>query len=78
MSGDEPPGPADRGAGAPSESIRIDPRRLQSKFDGHAEDFGIEGRWSPENGRWYEAAIRRHVASGATRKIVGTYRGAPV
>jgi hypothetical protein len=74
----EPPGPTDRRAATQGDAIRIERRQLQSKFNRHAEDFGIEGRWSPENGRRYEAAIRRHVASGETRRVIGTYRGDPV
>jgi hypothetical protein len=52
--------------------IFFDPAQLQAKFK-HAADFGVHGNWDKMAGMKFENAIRRHVYSPETKKIVGTY-----
>jgi RHS repeat-associated protein len=52
-------------------------RQLQRKFN-HAQDFGVEGNYSPENESFFEQAIRQHLGITSTRAINGTYRGQAV
>ena len=58
-------------------TIEIAARQLQRKFK-HAEDFGVVGSYNPQNGSLFGQAIERHMQSGATRAVPGTYRGQSV
>lgn len=41
----------------------------------HAPDFGVPGKWNPQQGRLFEQAIETHIMAPATTQILGTFRG---
>jgi hypothetical protein len=61
----------------PPNVVATSTSQLQKKFK-HAGDFGVAGTPSTANLQAFDDAIRNHVQSPATQKIVGTYRGDPV
>jgi RHS repeat-associated protein len=51
----------------------ISQQKLQHIFSKHAEDFGVDGNWNPENGQELEQAIQSHIDSVPGTN--GFYRG---
>jgi hypothetical protein len=61
----------------PPNVVTAAPSQLQKKFK-HAGDFGVAGTPNRATLQAFADAIRNHVQSPATQRIIGTYRGDPV
>ncbi|MCV7251777.1 hypothetical protein H7J86_06345 [Mycobacterium hackensackense] len=61
---------------AKAPGISFTSRQLASKFK-HAGDFGIAGKFNPQNAQLFQQALNAFVDDPATLHIAGTYRGAP-
>ncbi len=54
--------------------INFEWSQLQSKYQSHAKDFGVFGNPNKLKIQEFQAAMERHIADPATKKIVGTFQ----
>ncbi|WP_297198606.1 colicin D domain-containing protein [uncultured Pluralibacter sp.] len=57
----------------PSALVSFEPRQLQKKFK-HAADFNVSGNPNIEGLEAFEKALKNHIDSPLTKKILGKYR----